>query len=187
MSPIIVTGQNGPKLFVLEKLVSSSRLEDFSCTIGEYIEYLIKEAHQLQDDMIALTYLLYERTSGIIMAYMSLIADAIKLNATKKQLHNLNYPFKTLPAMKIAKLAAAKSAKVKYKGIGSYMILLASAIATAASKDRFACRFITVDADIEHDKGVEEFYIKNGFIPNKEMNNKNSKTINMRKDLFITL
>jgi hypothetical protein len=28
--------------------------------------------------------------------------DAIKLSFTEKELHNLNYPFKTIPAMKIA-------------------------------------------------------------------------------------
>jgi hypothetical protein len=30
----------------------------------------------------------------------------------------------------------------------------------------------TVDADIEHDKGVLAFYEKNGFIPNVELYNK---------------
>jgi hypothetical protein len=29
-----------------------------------------------------------------------------------------------------------------------------------------------------------EFYRKNGFIPNAEMNSKNRKTISMRKDIF---
>ncbi|GHV76943.1 hypothetical protein AGMMS49942_17640 [Spirochaetia bacterium] len=42
---------------------------------------------------------------------MSLIADAIKLSVSEKELHNLNYPFKTIPAMKIAKLAVSQSAQ----------------------------------------------------------------------------
>ncbi|GHV77270.1 hypothetical protein AGMMS49942_20910 [Spirochaetia bacterium] len=53
---------------------------------------------------------------------MSLIADAIKLSVSEKELHNLNYPFKTIPAMKIAKLAVSQSAQKIYKGIGSFMI-----------------------------------------------------------------
>jgi hypothetical protein len=59
-----------------------------------------------------------------------------------------------------------------------------SFIAMTTYKDRFACRFLTVDADREHDKGVEAFYIKNGFVPHSEMNNKKSKTINRRRDLL---
>ena len=42
---------------------------------------------------------------------MSIIADAIKLSATEKELHSLDYPFKTIPAIKIAKLAVSQSAQ----------------------------------------------------------------------------
>jgi hypothetical protein len=42
---------------------------------------------------------------------------------------------------------------------------------------------LIADADIEHNESVIEFYRKNGFIPNSEMNNKRSKTISMRKDI----
>lgn len=181
----IVDAQNGPALFVLNRLSPSAKLDTFSCSIGEYNLYLEQEALKSQDDMIAVTYLLQERNGGASAAYMSLIADAIKLSTTEKELHNLNYPFKTIPAMKIAKLAVDRVYKEQFTGIGTYMIELASAIAVATYKDRFACRFITVDADIEHDAGVLEFYLKNGFLPNAEMNNKRSKTINMRKDIFI--
>ena len=46
--------------------------------------------------------------------------------------------------------------------------------------DSFSC-----DADIEHNKGVLTFYEKNGFISNEELNNKNRKTISMRKDIYV--
>jgi ribosomal protein S18 acetylase RimI-like enzyme len=118
---------------------------------------------------------------------MSLIADAIKLSTSEKELHNLDYPFKTLPAMKIAKLAVSSSFKEQYGGIGSHMIDFAVDIADSAYETHFACRFVTVDADIEHDPGVVVFYTKNGFIQNIEMNNKKSKTINMRKDILDSL
>jgi hypothetical protein len=45
--------------------------------------------------------------------------------------------------------------------------------------------FITVDADIEHNESVMEFYRKNGFILNDEMNNKKRKIISMRKDIMV--
>jgi hypothetical protein len=61
----------------------------------------------------------YQRNSRL---YMSLIANAIKLSATEKELHVLNYPFRTIAAIKIAKLAVAQLFSEKYKGIGSFMI-----------------------------------------------------------------
>jgi hypothetical protein len=64
------------------------------------------------------------------------------------------------------------------------MIYLATGIAEDTNEQHSACRFITVDADIEHDSNVTTFYTKNGFIPNSEMNNKRSKTISMRKDIW---
>jgi hypothetical protein len=54
----------------------------------------------------------------------------------------------------------------------------------ACNNDYCAARFLTVDADIEHDEGVLAFYKKNGFIRNSELFNKNRKTISMRKDIY---
>jgi len=170
--------------FNLEPLTTSISLDSFSCQIEEYNEYLYKEAIRSRNDHIALTWLLKERNTGKIAAYMSLIADAIKLSATEKELHNLNYPFKTIPAMKIAKLAVSQSFSEKYKGIGSFMIGATMWKALSCNAEYCAARFLTVDADIEHDEGVLAFYQKNGFIPNAELYNKNRKTISMRKDIY---
>jgi hypothetical protein len=159
-------------------------LKSFSCRIDEYNDYLFKEAIRSQNDHIALTWVLIERNTGIIAAYMSLIADAIKLSTTEKELHNLKYSFKTIPAMKIAKLAVSRSFSEKYKGIGSFMIGAAMWKALSCNADYCAARFLTVDADIEHDKGVLAFYEKNGFVPNAELYNKNRKTVSMRKDIY---
>ena len=115
---------------------------------------------------------------------MSLINDAIKLSATEKELHHLDYPFRTIPAMKIAKLAVSKDWKEQYKGIGSYMIYLAAGITEIVNVNS-AVRFLTVDADIEHDGGVLAFYRKNDFMLNAELYNKNRKTISMRRDVLI--
>jgi len=61
---------------------------------------------------------------------------------------------------------------------------VALSIARACNRQLFAARFLTVDADIEHDEGVLAFYEKNGFIPNAQLNNKNRKTVSMRKDIY---
>jgi ribosomal protein S18 acetylase RimI-like enzyme len=182
---VSVSFDNGPSLFTLNRLSSTAELETFDCSIKEYNEYLIQEAHRAQSEYIAITWLLRERKNGNLASYMSLINDAIKLNATEKDLHHLDYPFKTIPAMKIAKLAVSESSREQFTGIGSYMIYLATFIAVASNEQLSACRFLTVDADIERNKSVIEFYRKNGFIPNNELNNKRSKTISMRKDILI--
>ena len=103
---------------------------------------------------------------------------------TEKELHGLNYPFKTVPALKIAKLAVDTSFAAQYRGIGSFMIQTAERLAYGLNNEYIAARFLTVDADIEHDAGVLVFYEKNGFITNAELYNKNRKTISMRKDIY---
>ena len=172
------------RLFSLEQLAGKFDLSSFSCSIEEYNEYLRNEAVRSQNDQMALTWLFRERSSGAIAAYMSLIADAIKLSTPEKELHNLDYPFKTVPAMKIAKLAVSVPFQEKYYGIGSLMIEMAIEIAGACNEQFFACRFITLDADIEHNESVINFYLKNGFIPNEETYNKRRKTVSMRRDIL---
>ena len=56
--------------------------------------------------------------------------------------------------------------------------------ARICNRQLFACRFITVDVDIEHNENVIKFYEKNDFVPNAEMNNKRTQTISMRKDIY---
>jgi ribosomal protein S18 acetylase RimI-like enzyme len=172
------------KSFTLERLRSSANLAGFTCPITEYNDWLTQDALRSQADLIAATYLLHECSTGAIAAYMALVADAIKLSATEKELHNLKYPFKTIPAMKIAKLAVSAPFREKYHGIGTNMITVALGIAAETNRNSFSCRFITVDADIEHDKGVIAFYTKNGFVPNAEMNPRHRKTLNMRRDIL---
>ncbi|MDR2019479.1 MAG: hypothetical protein LBQ14_01790 [Treponema sp.] len=174
----------GSRAFKLEQLNSDTPLGGFACPVEEYNIYLHKEAVQSQNDHVALTWLLRERDTGKIAAYMSLIADAIKLSVSEKELHDLKYPFKTIPAMKIAKLAVSTDFSNTYKGIGSFMIDSARTIARKCNEYYCACRFLTVDADIEHNEGVRTFYEKNNFLLNSELYNKNRKTISMRKDLY---
>jgi len=65
------------RLFSLEQLSGKINLNSFSCSIEEYNEYLRNEAERSQNDQMALTWLFRERSSGAIVAYMSLIADAL--------------------------------------------------------------------------------------------------------------
>ena len=179
-----VTFANASKYFFLEPLSLRSDLRNFKCAICEYSEYLFNDAPRSLDDHVAKTWLLREKATGILVAYMSLIADAIKLSFTEKERHGLDYPFKTIPAMKIAKLAVDEVMTGKYRGIGTFMIQVAERLASGLNKDYCAARFLTVDADVEHDNGLLAFYEKNGFLPNAELRGKNRKTVSMRKDIY---
>jgi hypothetical protein len=183
-SRIKITFKNGGDYFYLEPLAFEKPPVSFDCAVAEYNEYLLHDALRSMSDHIALTWILTERSTGKVAAYMSLIMDAIKLSFTEKELHHLNYPFKTIPAMKIAKLAVDYRFLEKYKGIGTFMIDSAERLAWACNTVHCACRFLTVDADIEHNKGIRTFYEKNNFLLNSELYNKNRKTISMRKDLY---
>ena len=181
---IIVNHKNGPALFVLSRLSAPVKTGEFESPIIEYNEYLTHEAWRAQSEFVATSWLLRERDADHIAAYMSLINDAIKLSAGEKELHHLNYPFRTIPAMKIAKLAVSKTSRERFKGIGSYMLYLAQFIAVTSNEQYSACRFLTVDADVEHDGGVLAFYQKNGFMLNAELYHKNRKIISMRRDIL---
>jgi hypothetical protein len=95
-----VTIKTGPALFILERFAPSFDFDAFDCSIAEYNEYLSREAQRAQNEFVAVTWLLHERKNDAIVAYMSLINDAIKLNATEKELHRLDYPFRTIPLTK---------------------------------------------------------------------------------------
>jgi hypothetical protein len=181
---IEISPNNANTYFYFQPFKSLTACGSFNCGIHEYNDYLFLDALRSLNDHISFTWLLAERSTEKTAAYMSLIMDAIKLSGAEKELHLLNSPFRTIPAMKIAKLAVDSSFAEKYKGIGTFMIAGAERLAWACNETYCAARFLTVDADIEHDEGVLTFYEKNGFIPNAELYNKNRKTISMRKDLY---
>jgi len=104
------------RLFSLEKLSDEINLNSFHCQIIEYNNYFFNEAFRSQNDQMALTWLLRERTTGNITAYMSLIADAIKLTASEKELHQLSYPFKTVPARNRYELENRSSRSIPHPG-----------------------------------------------------------------------
>jgi hypothetical protein len=181
---ILISLDNGLNFFYFEKLYATSSLEDFCCSVPEYNEYLSADAIRSRNDHIALTWLLRDKEQKRIASYMSLITDSIKISIAEREFHSLDYPFKMIPALKVAKLAVDEDFIRKYKGIGTYMIEFATFIARSCDEIHAACRFLTVDADIEHNAKVLNFYKKNSFFVNEELYNKNRKTISMRKDIY---
>jgi hypothetical protein len=169
-------------LLPISEVVSVSH---FSNEYEEYNIFLNNEAQNYENLNISRTHLLVDTRNGGILAYMSIVADSVQLSKSEKTLVKLGLiPFSTFPAMKIGKLAVDYHAKQKYSGIGSLMIRLARGFSSDLNDNGIACRFLTIDADVEHNPKVTEFYTKNGFVPNERLNNKSRLTVSMRKDIF---
>ena len=131
----------------------------------------------------------YNKKTNELLAYMTLSADSIKLKAEEKEFHDIaKVPYAAMPALKVGKLAVNRevSKEAKRKGYGSFMLEMARAFAFDMNETGIACRFITVDADIEYNPDTPDFYIKNGFVENLSLRSRNPKhTISMRKDIFV--
>jgi len=134
-------------------------------------------------------FLLIHKVTGELFAYMTLSADSVKLTSEEKDIHDISkVPYAALPALKIGKLAVNKrmSKIANRKGYGSFMLKLAETYAFNVNKIGVACRFITVDADIEYNPETVQFYEKNGFVENLSNKSRNARhTVSMRKDIFV--
>jgi hypothetical protein len=89
---IQILPKNASNYFYFQQLKTTAVCGNFNCGKPEYNDYLLRDALRSMDDHIALTWLLTERSTGKIAAYMSLIMDAIKLSFSEKEHHKLNYP-----------------------------------------------------------------------------------------------
>lgn len=175
------------------RLLSIEEIDDvshylFDSHIKEYNDFL-KVARIFFDLNISRTFLLIHKKTNELLAYMTLSADSIKLTPNEKEIHDIaKVPYASIPALKVGKLAVNKEAskEVIRKGYGSFLLEMARAYAFKMNEIGVACRFITVDADIEYNPDTPDFYIKNGFIENLSNKKKNAKhTISMRKDIFV--
>lgn len=174
------------------RLISIKDIDDishylFDSHIQEYNEFL-NIANEFYDLNVSKTFLLIHKDTKELLAYMTLSADSIRLTREEKEGHDMTVvPYSSSPALKIGKLAVNKELSdiVKRKGYGSFMLELARAFAFDMNKMGVACRFLTVDADIEYNPDIPLFYKKNGFVENLSQKSRNPKhTISMRKDIF---
>ncbi len=179
-------------LVVIEKLSPKNLNGSFLIDekFAEYKDFLYSDALEYQSLFISQTYLLIEKDSRNIIAYVSFAADTVALNPREKKRAGLEkIPFLFLPALKITKLAVSKNASEKYRHTGSFLIRFACTKAFKVNDGFMACRLVSVDADIEHNPDVLNFYSKNGFLPLKNSVYKKkfpnrTKIVGMWKDIF---
>ena len=161
----IIEIQGNVRLLSIHEIDNISHYS-FDSHIAEYNDFL-KIAIKFYNLNISKTFLLFHKKTNELLAYMTFSADSIKL--------------------KVGNLAVTTevSADTIRKGYGSFMLEMARAFAFAMNELGIACRFITVDADIEYEPNTFEFYAKNGFIENLSNKRRNAKhTISMRRDIF---
>jgi hypothetical protein len=85
--------------------------------------------------------------------------------------------------LKIGKLATDKNRTENH--YGCYLLELALGFAENLLDQGIACRFLTVDADIEYNPDTYKYYEKNFFVKNEHKSLQNRKTnISMRYDIF---
>ena len=147
-------------------LTENHSIKPFDCEDDDLNEFLFQEAIPYRKEKLATTFVVEnnERTLG----YYSLLNDSLQLRedmfASKSQFRKflrelMPYPkrhLKTIPALKIGRLAIDKS--FKGKGLGS--VIMANIISKCIKMNKEqACRLITVDAY----KQAIPFYQKMGF------------------------
>lgn len=163
---------------------------NFECGVPEYNEFL-SQANAYSNLNISKTHLLFDKVSKELIGYIALANDTLRLSSREKIADGLKeVPFLSIPALKVGKLAVNKHLEnwETYSGMGSFLLEMAKALALSMNENGIACRFLTVDADIEYDKGNTIFYEKNGFKINKsevyEQQKKKYNTISMRMDIL---
>ncbi|MBO4508292.1 MAG: hypothetical protein J5747_06595 [Spirochaetaceae bacterium] len=180
------------EVVTIEKLSEQNLNDSFTLAenYAEYKDFLYKNALDYQNRFISKTYLLIENKTRNIIAYISLASDTVAMKPQEKKKIGIDdIPFLFMPAIKITKLAVSSGYSERYKNIGSYLVAFARLQAYLVNEDFMSCRVLSVDADIEHNPGVLEFYKKNGFVPLKSNIYKRkfphrTKIIGMWKDII---
>jgi len=150
------------KHFEFVPLAMDTPLLPFCCADDDLNHFLVDDAKNYLNDLMAVTYLIVDTEQNKIAAYFSLLNDKVAYNPESKgiwnrinrHIHN-NKRRKSYPSVKIGRLAIG--ADYAHKGLGSD--ILSEIKLTFAKGNRAGCRFITVDAYAK----ATEFYLKNGF------------------------
>lgn len=174
--------------------ISSSEIGDItqysfnSGSAEEYTTFIMEDALELDQLCISKTFVIIHKKTKELVGYFTLSADTVKLTMDEKNDTDLEtVKFMSLPAIKVGKLAINKSLSdvAKRKGYGSFALDIANTHAFEVLQTGVACRFLTVDADIEYEPDTPLFYEKNGFEYNLSRKRRPSdKTISMRRDIF---
>ncbi len=149
--------------FKVELLNHDHDLSKFDCSDGNLNEFLKNDALIEQKKKLNTTHLIFYK--GEIIGYFSLLTDKIFVKDLKNREiranieHDLKNKYKTIPAVKIGRLAIDR--KYAKKGIGSFILNNLIVTLNEISKKDIGFRLITVEGYAE----AYHFYTTNNFVP----------------------
>ena len=158
-----------------------SIISTFKSYEKELVDFLIEDALDNQKKQMSMTYLWFLKSTKELVAYVTVLADAISLQGElKEHFRQQGVLYKSLPALKIGRLCVTD--EYLGKGIGTLMIEFTLVLAQKISKD-IGLRFITTDAkrNQEPRKDSVHFYKNFGF---EILRQREKGTTPMYKDLI---
>ncbi len=149
-----------PEDLRIEKLSNrhTKIISNFQTSNKELKDFLIEDALDNQEMAISTTYLWFYNPKNELAAYVTLLADAIRIHGTRlgKAFVDQGVEYKTLPALKIGRLCVDNS--YIGKGIGTQTTHFAMKRLVKVN-ELTGCRFLIVDAK----PGSVKFYKRMGF------------------------
>lgn len=158
-----------------------SVISSFKSYEKELVDFLIEDALDNQKKQMSITYLWFLKPKKELVAYVTILADAISLQGElKEHFRQQGILYKSLPALKIGRLCVAD--EYLGRGIGTLMIEFVLVLAQKISKE-IGLRFITTDAkrNQEPRKDSVHFYKRFGF---EILKQREKGTLPMYKDLI---
>lgn len=141
--------------FRVERLTLEHDISRFISSNCELTRYLREDAYADQSKRTSVTHLLVME-SGEIIGYFTLLTDSIRVSSIGSGNNLRDYPYSSIPALKIARLST--SWDNERKGLGTEMLNLSFRYLFEITKYA-GCRIVTVDSK----NGCEGFYEKYGF------------------------
>ena len=142
----------------------NEKINAFDCGDADLNDFIINEAHLYRNELIAVSYVLENKTTKDVTAYFSLANDRVSVtdfesnsafNRFRRKRFAHEKRLRTYPAVKICRLAVAQS--MRGKAIGSFLLDFIKSYFLVDNKT--GCRFVTVDAYLD----AVPFYERNDF------------------------
>lgn len=144
-------------------------IKSFQCHEKELVDFLLEDAYNNQVNKISVTYLFFSQKTKEMVGYLTVLTDAINLNAElKRYFRDKDIHYKSLPALKVGRVAVDD--RFARRGIGTRMMDIAIFLAIKIYRETAGCRFITLDAKRGSSAETDSthFYKKIGFHVLKE-------------------
>lgn len=144
-----------------------SVISSFTTYEPDLKDFLVEDAISNQNNRISKTFLMFYKTN--LVGYVTLLCDSLRVEGEiKGYCKSKNIPYKTLPAIKIGRLAVDDN--FLKKGFGTRLLHLAYTYAKDISDNSCGCRFLILDAKRNKDKSKDSlhFYKKMNFLVLKE-------------------